>query len=116
VVLLVNVGAGTLRLVTLPIVLGLLLISVGSATLGELAGGHDLELREILGRVAMSGNPAIALAIIGTSRPELDLGGLVAAVILGRGLAAIPYTLYARYRLARRDVRSPPESGSVQPS
>ncbi len=116
VVLLLHLGAGLLRLITVPILLGLLLISVGSAVLGEIAGGRDLELREILGRVAMSGNPAIALAIIGTSYPDLDLAGLVAAYILCRAAAAIPYTLLARHRIARRQRREPPEGHGVQPS
>jgi BASS family bile acid:Na+ symporter len=110
VVLLFYLGAGTLRLVTPPLLMGLLLIAAGSALLGELAGGRDLELREILARVAMAGNPAIALAIIATSYPDvdvdLDLGGLVAAFILARALASIPYTLLARVRLARRAGKS----------
>ena len=95
---------------------GLLLISVGSAALGELAGGGDLELREILGRVAMAGYPAIPLAIIGANYPKLDLGGLVAAYIICRAVAAIPYTLLARYRLARHQATEPSTWHGEQPS
>lgn len=116
VVLLLYLARGTLPLVTAPMVLGLLLLMTGSAVLGEIAGGRDLELREILGRVAMSGNPAIALAVIGTSYPELDLAGLIAAYLVCRGIATIPYTLLARHRYARRRRTQPSAEQAEQPT
>lgn len=102
VVLLFYLGAAPLRLLTPPLVLALLLLSAGSALLGELAGGRDPELREILGRVAVNGNPAIALAIIGTSFPDAELGGLVAAYLICRAVAVAPYILLTKHRLSRR--------------
>lgn len=102
VAVLLAVGAGTLRLVTLPVIFALALIATGCALLGELAGGSDPELREILGRTAMNGNPALALAIIGASFPSLEIGGLVAAYLVCRAVSTVPYSLFAWRRSVRR--------------
>lgn len=102
VVVLVAVGAGTLRLVTLSVIVALVLIATGCALLGELAGGSDPELREIFGRTAMNGNPALALAIIGASFPTLEVGGLVAAYLVCRAVSTLPYSLFAWRRSVRR--------------
>jgi BASS family bile acid:Na+ symporter len=99
---LLALGGGTLRLVTLPVILALALIATGCAILGELAGGSDPELREILGRTAMNGNPALALAIIAASYPSLEIGGLVAAYIVCRAVSTLPYSLFAWRRSVRR--------------
>jgi bile acid:Na+ symporter, BASS family len=101
-VVLVAVGAGTLRLVTLPVIVALVLVATGCAILGKFAGGSDPELREILGRTAMMGNPALALAIIAASYPSLDIGGLVAAYLICRGLTTLPYSLFAWRHGVRR--------------
>lgn len=101
-ILLIHLGWGKLRFITVPIALALLLIPTGCAILGEWAGGQDLELREILGSAAMNGNPALALAVIGTSYPTLDMGGLVAAYLICRAFATLPYKLLAKRRARRR--------------
>jgi bile acid:Na+ symporter, BASS family len=101
-VVLVAVGAGTLRLVTLPVIVAVVLVATGCAIRGEIAGGSDPELREILGRTAMMGNPALALAIIAASYPSLDIGGLVAAYLICRGVSTLPYSLFAWRQSVRR--------------
>jgi predicted Na+-dependent transporter len=107
VVLLLQLGREVLPLITVRIVIALLLVTFGSAALGDIAGGDDLELREIFGRLAMTGNAALALAIFGTSYPELELGGLVAAYLVARAIASIPYTVFAKRRFARRHAEQP---------
>jgi BASS family bile acid:Na+ symporter len=103
-VLLFRVGSDTLQLVTIRLAAAALLVSALSALLGELAGGRDTELGEILGMAAVSGNPSLALAVIAASDPTLKAGGVVAAYLLVRAVATIPYKVLTkvRYRSAQK--------------
>lgn len=87
--LLLRVGADTLRLVTLRLGVAAVLITVACAVLGRVAGGRDSELGEILSAAAVNGNPSLALAVIAASDPTLKTGGVVAAYLLVRAGATI---------------------------
>jgi BASS family bile acid:Na+ symporter len=107
VVMLLIVGVPGLRAVNGWSLLAVLLVICGGAFIGHAAGGPRLEDRRTLAIAGVLGNPAIALFVAGASFPELKLLPAMAAFLVLRALALIPYLLWSK-RLAARRTEQPP--------
>jgi bile acid:Na+ symporter, BASS family len=95
---LVKVGAASLGKITGLIALAAFLILAGDAWLvSKIAPKSDPELRSAISSIASRGNPALALAVIAQNDPSLDWAGLVAAYVIFRALALLPFELRARH-------------------
>jgi BASS family bile acid:Na+ symporter len=88
------------ELVPVPL-LALLLITFTALGLGHLAGGPRLEDRGAIAFAAALGNPAIALAIVSRSRPELAVTAPIAAFIVLRAVALLPYRAWLKRRCSK---------------
>lgn len=94
----VKLGAASLGRVTGLIAFAALLIFAGDALLvSKLAPKSDLVLRSAISSIASRGNPALALAVIAQNDPSLHWAGLVAAYVIFRAFALLPFELRARH-------------------
>ncbi|QDE71620.1 symporter [Myxococcus xanthus] len=80
-------------------VLGMLVMTLGSALLGHVAGGPRPEDRTALALAAVFGNPSIALAVATASYQDLRLAPFLAVYLLLRTLALLPYLLWNKHHL-----------------
>ncbi|WAM25853.1 symporter [Myxococcus sp. NMCA1] len=80
-------------------VLGMLVMTLGSALLGHVAGGPRPEDRTALALAAVFGNPSIALAVATASYQDLRLAPFLAVYLLLRTLALLPYLLRNKHHL-----------------
>ncbi len=95
---LVKVGAASLAKITGLIALAALLILAGDALLvSKLAPKSDPALRSAVSSIAARGNPALALAVIAQNDPSLDWAGLVAAYVIFRAIALLPFDIGSRH-------------------
>jgi BASS family bile acid:Na+ symporter len=67
-----------------------LIITVSDAAFGYWAGSPNLEDRKAVALAAALGNPALALAVVEVSYPELQAEVLVTVYLVIRGIAMIP--------------------------
>lgn len=74
----------------------MLVVTLGSALMGHLAGGPDPADRRTVGIAAVFGNPAIALHIAALSFPHTHAAPIVLAYLLLRTVALIPYLAWSR--------------------
>jgi bile acid:Na+ symporter, BASS family len=112
--LLVKAGPA-LRQLNVRTLLTVLVLVTGSALLGHAAGGPRAEDRITVGLAAVLGNPALALAVVKVNLPDSPALTVVAAYVLLRAVALLPYLRWAsRYkRTTERPGRLPP--GAVTP-
>jgi len=75
---------------------GGLIIVIGSALLGAWAAAPEPEARRTTGVAAALGNPALALAILAASYPRVEAAAFIAAYLIFRKLALIPFELWVR--------------------
>lgn len=80
-------------------VLGMLVMTLGSALLGHVAGGPRPEDRTALALAAVFGNPSIALAVATASYQDLRLAPFLAVYLVLRALALLPYLLWNKHHL-----------------
>ncbi|WP_163785217.1 symporter [Myxococcus vastator] len=80
-------------------VLGMLVMTLGSALLGHLAGGPRPQDRTTLALAAVFGNPSIALAVAAASYQDLRLAPFLAVYLVLRTLALLPYLLWNKHHL-----------------
>lgn len=80
-----------------------MVVTLGGAAMGHWAGRPRLEDSSALARIAVLGNPALALAVVEYSYPDVESAALMSAYLLARALALIPYG-----RLLRRWSQSSP--------
>ena len=100
VVLLVR-GLPLLRQVNLRTLAALLLVVTASALLGHQVGGPRHEDRVAVGIAAVFGNPALALAIAKESFSSTPALPIIAAFLLLRTLALLPYLRWARAQVGQ---------------
>ncbi len=67
------------------------IITLGDALIGYVAGWPDHEDQKAIALAAALGNPALALAVAEVSYPEHQAGPLVAAYLLVRAIALAPF-------------------------
>jgi BASS family bile acid:Na+ symporter len=88
--------------------LALVLVAFGSAALAVAAAGPARSDRDAFAAVAMTGSPALALAVIRASYPGLrNVIGILGAFIILRALAGLPYHWLRAWR--RRAAAGPAE-------
>ncbi|WP_426755393.1 symporter [Myxococcus sp. Y35] len=80
-------------------VLGMLVMTLGSAMMGHLAGGPLPEDRTALALAAVFGNPSIALAVASASDQGLRLLPFMCVYLVLRTVALTPYFLWNKHRL-----------------
>lgn len=86
------VGDGTLAAIVGFVAIGLLV--------GHMLGGPDLEQRIVLALSTATRHPMIALTLATASYPEERFGGTILLFLLVGGVAAIPYTRWAKASVA----------------
>ena len=82
----------------------LIIVVAASIALGHWAGGPQLGDRSALATIAVLGNPALGAAVIADSFTGYKVLPLVAAYVIGRTIALVPYTLIMGW-IARRRAR-----------
>jgi BASS family bile acid:Na+ symporter len=93
--------------------LAVVVVVAGSLLMGHLAGRPRLEDRSALAFMAVLGNPALGAAVIAESFPNFQAGALIAAYVIARGLAMLPYTIAVKRRIkhaAEREEGAPPRA------
>lgn len=90
-------------------ILAVILLTMGAALLGHWAGGPDPEERDVAATVAALGSPALLAAIAASSYPSVRVGAVLAAYLIVRGLALLPYKLWMKQHLGK------PESPQASP-
>jgi BASS family bile acid:Na+ symporter len=95
--------------------IALAIVTLGSALMGHLAGGPLLADRAAVGYAAAFGNPAIALAIVARARPDLsaELAAPLAAYLLLRALALVPYGLWLKRARRRTAEKAAPSAATT---
>jgi len=88
-------GIPILRQLTLRGLAAVVFVALGAATMGYLAGRRREE-RISLGYAAALGNPALALAVAAYSFPNANALALVAAYVLLRVVALLPFQLWLK--------------------
>lgn len=78
-----------------------LMMAAGSIAVGHWAGRPDRENSRLLATLAVLGNPALAVAVIGSNDPGFRPGALFFAYLLARALCLLPYALWSK-RWAQR--------------
>jgi hypothetical protein len=78
----------------------LFVVVLGASAMGYWAGSPRREDQVALGYVAALGNPALALAVAAYSNFGPELKSLLAAYVLARLLALIPYGLLVKRKKA----------------
>ncbi len=79
--------------------LGMLVMTLGSALLGQLAGGPRPGDQTALALAAVFGNPSIALAVASASDQGVRLLPFLCVYLVLRTLALLPYLLWNKHRL-----------------
>ena len=87
--------------------LAVVLLTLGAALLGHWAGGPLPEDRNLSATVAALGNPALVAAIAAATYPELKFGAVIAAFVIVRALALLPYVLWMKRRLHGPEQKQP---------
>jgi len=106
-VLLLKASFETLNRLTVPALIAMVLIVLGSAALGELVAGEAADDRNAVGTIAMTGSPVLALAVIHASYPGLqNVSGIVGLFLILRAVAGVPYQLIVARRRRRSAARS----------
>lgn len=85
---------------------GGLIIVIGSALLGYWAAAPQPEARRTIGVATAMGNPALALTILAVSYPTFKAVALLAAYVIFRKLALIPFEQWVKRR--RTPAAQPP--------
>src|SRR5690606_27459573 len=93
-------GAPILLQVPPRVLVAVLVMALGAAAMGDWAGAPRPEERRATGVAAALGNPGLVLAIVAASRPGFRAAAFVAAYLLARKLALLPYERWARRREA----------------
>lgn len=83
-------GAPLLPLVPIRALVAVWIITLGDAILGYWAGGPNLEERKAVALAAALGNPALAIAVVEVSYPELQASVLVSVYLVIRGIVMVP--------------------------
>jgi bile acid:Na+ symporter, BASS family len=78
-----------------------LAVVLGSAAMGHWVGAPRIEDSSAVAMIAVLGNPALALAVVSYSYPGYEPGALLAAYILARTLALLPYAWFVKRRQHR---------------
>jgi BASS family bile acid:Na+ symporter len=65
-------------------------VTLGDTAIGYLAGWPKMEDQKAIAMSSALGNPALALAVMGASYPDLTAGALIAVYLLIRALAMAP--------------------------
>jgi BASS family bile acid:Na+ symporter len=89
------VGAPLFLNAPLSALLAVLVVVLGAALMGFWAGSPQLETRRASGLAAALGNPGLVLAIVAASYPDFRAAALMAAYLLFRKLALVPFELWA---------------------
>jgi BASS family bile acid:Na+ symporter len=105
--LVVYLGVPLLLQARLTALAAVVLVVLVSLALGHWAGGPRLGDRAFLAQLAVLGNPALALAVVARSYPGLEAKALMAAYVLLRALALLPYQLLVRHRLRSKPGETP---------
>ena len=98
VVVVLALGAQVFREVSPITYLAVLIIVTGSALLGYWAARPAPEERRVLGVAAVLGNPGLALAIVAASYPGFKAAAFMAAYVLFRKVALIPFEQWIKRR------------------
>lgn len=101
VVVVLYVGIPVLFEVRPMTVLAAFLVVLGSALMGFWASRPNTELGHAVGVAAALGNPALALAVVAASYVGFKAAALMAAYVIFRKLALIPFELIAKRRGGR---------------
>lgn len=109
IVVVLALGAPVFREVSPLTYLAELVVVTGSALLGYWAAGPAREERRVLGVTAALGNPGLALAIVAASYPGFKAAAFMAAYVLLRKLALIPFEQWIKHRTTPRAM--PPSLG-----
>ncbi|MBZ4415938.1 symporter [Myxococcus sp. RHSTA-1-4] len=104
---LLGLGVPRLRAVDGWALLAVFLMVCGGAFIGHMAGGPALEDRRTLAIAGAVGNPAIAMFVASVSYPEMNLLPIMAAFVLLRTLALLPYKRWSRHLEIRTTPRPP---------
>ncbi len=83
--------------------LAMLLVTMGAVLLGENIGGRDPRERATAAYAIVLGNPAIAMAVVAMSYPELRAVPIILAYVLLRAVLVLPYAVLSSRRLAVRE-------------
>ena len=84
------------------------IMTIVAAVMGYLAGGPRLADRRALAYGAALGNPALALAVLAHTNPDLKAGRLLAAYIVVRALALVPFGVWVnRHRRGEAEPQAP---------
>ncbi|WP_082207113.1 bile acid:sodium symporter family protein [Corallococcus macrosporus] len=92
--------------------LGMLVMTLGSALMGHLAGGPSPEDRTALALAAVFGNPSIALAVASANDQGRRLLPFMCVYLVLRTLALVPYFAWNKRRL--RQGEEPPRRGPLR--
>jgi len=111
VVVVLALGAPVFREVSPITFLAVLIVVTGSALLGSWAAQHAPEERRVLGVSAVLGNPGLALAIVAATSPGFKAAAFMAAYVLFRKVALIPFEQWTKRRETPRAV--PPSLGDT---
>jgi BASS family bile acid:Na+ symporter len=83
--------------------LAMLLVTTGAVLLGETVGGRDPRDRATAAYAIVLGNPAIAMAVVAMSYPQLHAVPIILTYALLRAVLLLPYAVVSSRRLAVRD-------------
>ena len=83
--------------------LAMLLVTMGAILLGEAVGGRDPRDRATVAYAITWGNPAIAMAVVAMSYPELRAVPIILTYALLRAVFVLPYAVVSSRRLSVRD-------------
>jgi predicted Na+-dependent transporter len=81
--------------------LAMLLVTLGSAALGDFFGGREPHEKTTAAYAVVLGNPAVAMQVAAFSYPSLKLAPVILAYVVLRAILVLPYAVVARRRLTR---------------
>jgi BASS family bile acid:Na+ symporter len=93
--------------------LAMLLVTTGAVLLGETVGGREPRDRATVVYAIVWGNPAIAMAVVGLSYPELRAVPIIVTYALLRAVLVLPYAVLSSRRLSVRAPSSDRESSAA---
>jgi BASS family bile acid:Na+ symporter len=81
-------------------------VTIGDGAIGYWSGWPNIEDQQAIATASALGNPALALAVIGTSYPGLQGGALIAVYLIVRTIAMLPFEWWLRRRNRLRPLRA----------
>src|SRR5204863_4672887 len=80
------------------VLIAVIVLTLGAALLGYLAGAPAPADRRVTGVATALGNPGLALAVIAASFPGFKAAAFVIAYVILRKLALIPFEQWVKHR------------------